>query len=100
MRQVVLLTSDRTRVAEFLADTLGDLVGADAATRDTVLAYVRELGNASRTARLYTHRNTVLRRLARADALLPRPLAENVMAVAAALEVLRWRGPAPERVGR
>jgi hypothetical protein len=34
----------------------------------------------------------VLRRLARADELLPRPLAENVLGVAAALEVLRWRG--------
>ena len=50
-------------------------------------------GNTSRTAeRLYTHRNTVLRRLARADELLPCPLAENVVSVAAALEVLRWRG--------
>lgn len=98
---VALLTSDSTRVAEFLTDTLGDLAGADADTRDTVLGYVRELGNASRTAqRLYTHRNTVLRRLARADALLPRPLAENAVAVAAALEVLRWRGPGPERPGR
>jgi DNA-binding PucR family transcriptional regulator len=60
-----------------------------------VLTYVRELGSTSRTAeRLYTHRNTVLRRLARADELLPRPLAENVVSVAAALEVLRWRGTA------
>jgi DNA-binding PucR family transcriptional regulator len=61
-----------------------------------VLTYVRELGSTSRTAqRLYTHRNTVLRRLARADELLPRPLAENAVAVAAALEVLRWRGESP-----
>jgi DNA-binding PucR family transcriptional regulator len=60
-----------------------------------VLTYVRELGNATRTAqRLYTHRNTVLRRLARADELLPRPLADDVLAVATALEVLRWRGAA------
>ncbi len=61
-----------------------------------MLTYVRELGSTSRTAqRLYTHRNTVLRRLARADELLPRPLAENAVAVAAALEVLRWRGESP-----
>ncbi|GAA4753598.1 PucR family transcriptional regulator [Modestobacter marinus] len=100
---VALLTSEPTRVEEFLTDTLGDLRGADAEVRDTVLGYVRELGNASRTAaRLFTHRNTVLRRLARADELLPRPLAEDPVAVAAALEVLRWRGPAPaaERVRR
>ncbi|WP_194290427.1 PucR family transcriptional regulator [Modestobacter roseus] len=90
---VALLTSDPVRVEEFLTDTLGGLAAADADTRDTVLAYVRELGNASRTAaRLFTHRNTVLRRLARADTLLPRPLAEDAVAVAAALEVLRWRG--------
>jgi len=100
---VALLTAEPTRVAEFLTDTLGDLQGADADTRDTVLGYVRELGNASRTAeRLYTHRNTVLRRLARADDLLPRPLADNVVAVAAALEVLRWHGgePRTDRVRR
>jgi DNA-binding PucR family transcriptional regulator len=92
---VALLTSQPTRVDEFLADTLGGLLGADPETQQTVLTYVRELGNATRTAqRLYTHRNTVLRRLARADELLPRPLADDVLAVAAALEVLRWRGRA------
>jgi hypothetical protein len=31
----------------------------------------------------------------RADELLPRPLADNAVAVAAALEVLRWRGESP-----
>jgi DNA-binding PucR family transcriptional regulator len=92
---VALLTSQPTRVEEFLTSTLGDLLGADPGTRETVLTYVRELGNATRTAqRLYTHRNTVLRRLARADELLPRPLSDDVLAVAAALEVLRWRGGA------
>ena len=90
---VALLTADPTRAGEFLTATLGDLLHADAATRDTVLTYVRELGSAARTAeRLYTHRNTVLRRLARAEELLPRPLAEDAVAVAAALDVLRWRG--------
>jgi DNA-binding PucR family transcriptional regulator len=93
---VALLTGDPAQADEFLADTLGALLGADADTRAAVLTYVRELGSTSRTAqRLYTHRNTVLRRLARADELLPRPLAENAVAVAAALEVLRWRGESP-----
>ena len=92
---VALLTGEPTLADEFLADTLGDLLHAEAETRHAVLTYVRELGSTSRTAeRLYTHRNTVLRRLARADELLPRPLAENVVSVAAALEVLRWRGNA------
>ncbi|WP_316767759.1 helix-turn-helix domain-containing protein [Streptomyces sasae] len=54
--------------------------------------YLSEQCSSTRTAeRLFTHRNTVLRRLARADDLLPRPLADNVTAVAAALEVARWR---------
>ena len=93
---VALLTGEPTLADDFLADTLGDLLHAEAETRHAVLTYVRELGSTSRTAeRLYTHRNTVLRRLARADELLPRPLAENVVSIAAALEVLRWRGTAP-----
>jgi DNA-binding PucR family transcriptional regulator len=90
---ISLLTAEPTEADEFLADTLGDLRHADAATQEAVLTYVRELGNTTRTAeRLFTHRNTVLRRLARADELLPRPLEENVVSIAAALEVLRWRG--------
>ncbi len=92
---VALLTAEPTQADEFLTDTLGELLHADADTQEAVLTYVRELGSTSRTAeRLYTHRNTVLRRLARADGLLPRPLAEDVVGVAAALEVLRWRGTA------
>ncbi|GAB3854398.1 PucR family transcriptional regulator [Dactylosporangium cerinum] len=91
---VALLTAEPTQADEFLADTLGDLLHADPATRFTVLTYVREQCSTTRTAeRLYTHRNTVLRRLARADELLPRPLEENVVSVGAALEVLRWRHP-------
>ncbi|MGW4566798.1 PucR family transcriptional regulator [Streptomyces sp. NPDC004561] len=88
-----LLTVDPTQADEFVSDTLGDLLHADAETRETVATYLREQCSTTRTAeRLYTHRNTVLRRLARADDLLPRPLADNVTAVAAALEVVRWRG--------
>ncbi|GIF09753.1 hypothetical protein Asi03nite_72910 [Actinoplanes siamensis] len=90
---VALLTAEPAQTDEFLADTLGALRHADAETRETVAVYVGEQCSTSRTAqRLFTHRNTVLRRLARADRLLPRPLAENVLGVAAALEVLRWRG--------
>ena len=90
---VALLTGDPTQADEFLATTLGDLARADAETQAAVLTYVHELGSTSRTAeRLFTHRNTVLRRLARADSLLPRPLTENAVNVAVALELLRWRG--------
>jgi DNA-binding PucR family transcriptional regulator len=90
---VGLISADPAQAEEFLADTLGPLLTAEAEVRDTLRTYVLEQFNTSRTAqRLFTHRNTVIRRLARADELLPRPLAENVVHVVAALELLRWRG--------
>ncbi|GGB18995.1 hypothetical protein GCM10011492_06090 [Flexivirga endophytica] len=89
---VALLTGDLTKADEFVADNLGALATADPELRDAVSAYVREQFNASRTAqRLYTHRNTVLRRLERADRLMPRPLVDNVTNVTAALEIVRLR---------
>ncbi|MGL6234471.1 MAG: PucR family transcriptional regulator [Segniliparus sp.] len=90
---VALVTSDPARADEFVQDTLGGLLAAEQDIRDTVSTYICEQCNTSRAAeRLYTHRNTVIRRLARADELLPRPLPHNIVAVAAALEVVRWRG--------
>jgi DNA-binding PucR family transcriptional regulator len=92
---VALLTREPEPAGHFVRRTLGELETAPAEITETVRVYLAAECNASRAAaRLYTHRNTLLRRLARADQLLPRPLAENVVNVAAALEVLRWRGPA------
>lgn len=88
-----LVTADTNRAAEFVHHTLGDLETADAELQDTVRVFVNEQCNASRAAaRLFTHRNTLFRRLTRADELLPRPLEECSVAVAVALDVLRWRG--------
>lgn len=93
---VALMTGDPTRADEFVRDTLGALLHADPETRRTLTTYLREQCNTSRTAeRLFTHRNTVIRRLDQAKALLPRPLATNPIAVAAALEVMHWRGTPP-----
>jgi DNA-binding PucR family transcriptional regulator len=90
---VALITADTDRAAEFVKHTLGDLESAGTELQVTVRTFVDEQCNASRAAaRLYTHRNTLLRRLARADELLPRPLAESSVNVAVALDVLRWRG--------
>ena len=90
---VALITSDTDRAAEFVTQTLGELESAGAELQETVRTFVAEQCNASRAAaRLFTHRNTLLRRLARADNLLPRPLAESSVSVAVALDVLRWRG--------
>ncbi|GAB2633986.1 PucR family transcriptional regulator [Streptomyces capparidis] len=95
---VSLITGDPQRADRFVKRTLGGLETAAPELRAAVLTFVREQCNASRAAaRLYTHRNTLLRRLAKAQQLLPRPLEENVIQVAAALEVLRWRGDGPGR---
>jgi DNA-binding PucR family transcriptional regulator len=89
---VALITADADRAAAFVSRVLGDLETAGTELQDTVRTFVDQQCNASRAAAtLYTHRNTLLRRLARADELLPRPLAESSVDVAVALEVVRWR---------
>ncbi|GJF12153.1 hypothetical protein NGTWS1803_21590 [Mycolicibacterium cyprinidarum] len=90
---VALITTDADRAAGFVKQVLGDFESAGPELQDTLRTFIDEQCNAScAAARLYIHRNTLLRRLARADELLPSPLAEGVVNVAAALEVLRWRG--------
>ncbi|MGA6207262.1 PucR family transcriptional regulator [Nocardia testacea] len=86
-----VITADPAAADDFVTDVLGGLATADLDTRAAVLTYIEQECNTSRTAQcLFTHRNTVVRRLARADDLLPRPLSENLVAVAAALTVLSW----------
>nr|AHX39387.1 hypothetical protein wt6.10c [Streptomyces sp. WT6] len=90
---VALATQDPEHADRFILRTLADLVTAPAEITEAVRVFLAEQCNASRAAaRLFTHRNTLLRRLARADELLPRPLATHPLNVAAALEILRWRG--------
>ena len=87
------MTNDAEGAERFVREILGDLAYAPREVRETVLAFVEERGSVNRVAaRQYSHRNTVLRRVARAEALLPRPLAENPVQVATALQVLRWTG--------
>jgi DNA-binding PucR family transcriptional regulator len=89
---VALVTADESRAAEFVTRTLGALETAAPALRETVRTYLRMQCNATRAAdALFTHRNTVLTRLGRAEQLLPRPLEDNSLAVAVALEVVHWR---------
>lgn len=89
---VALVTSGGPdRATGFVKHTLGEFASASAELQDTVRIFVESQCNASRAAdRLYTHRNTLLRRLARAEDLLPRPLGECSVNVAVALDVLRW----------
>jgi DNA-binding PucR family transcriptional regulator len=92
--QLVALTAgDEERASEFVTRTLGGLETAGPDLRETLRVYIREGFSASRAARvLYTHRNTVLNRLARAQELLPAPLERRGLQVGLALEIVHWLG--------
>lgn len=94
VRLVALATQDLEAADAFVHHTLGALATAGPDLQANLLVFLEEGCNAVRAAaRLRTHRNTLLRRLARAEELLPRPLEHHRVQVAAALEVLRWRRP-------
>ncbi len=88
---VTLALADEQRAREFVVRTLGTLADADPELRDTLCVYIGEQFSAARAARaLYTHRNTVLNRLQRAERLLPLPLAGHGLEVGVALEIAQW----------
>ena len=92
-----LAAQDEQRAAEFVAATLGPLADETPAAvrlRDTLRVYLDEAENAPRAAaRLHTHRNTVLQRVARATELLGHAPGERRLAVELALELRRWVRP-------
>lgn len=89
---VALVAADPESAQDFVRRTLGALESAGPEITEAVRVFIAAQCNASRAAaRLYSHRNTLLRRLARADQLLPRPLSENVLNIGVALEILRWQ---------
>ncbi len=66
-----LISQDVEQADEFVKTTLGDLATASPELRHAVLTYIQAQCNTTRAAgRLYTHRNTLLRQLDRADQLL------------------------------
>jgi len=95
---VTLAIADEQRAREFVARTLGTLADADRELRDTLCVYIGEQFSAARA--LYTHRNTVLNRLQRAERLLPLPLAGHGLEVGVALEIAQWLGTQPGSVTR
>ncbi|MGE5452974.1 MAG: PucR family transcriptional regulator [Acidobacteriota bacterium] len=96
VRLVALMSQDAEATQQFVAHTLGDLALAPQALRRALLTFLSSGCNATEAADLlHTHRNTLLRRLARAQELLPRPLAHNRIHVAAALEALNWTAQEP-----
>lgn len=92
VRLVALLTQDAEAGAQFVAHALGRLA-ADPGLARTLWVFLRNGSRATQAARqLHVHRNTLLRRLAQAQELLPRSLAHDLVHVAAALQVLHWDG--------
>ncbi|ORB85742.1 transcriptional regulator [Mycobacterium kansasii] len=90
---IALITQNREAAEEFIKNTLGNFESAGPELHKTVLTYINEQCSVGRTTKLlYTHRNTLLRRLERAEQLLPRPLEHSSVHVAVALEALQWRG--------
>lgn len=93
---IALIAQNPEATNDFIKNTLGDFESAGAELHKTVLTFVNEQCSIGRTTKvLYTHRNTLLRRLDRAQQLLPRPLDHSSVHVAVALEVLQWRGNPP-----
>ncbi|MDP7704876.1 CdaR family transcriptional regulator [Mycobacterium sp. TY815] len=83
------LTKDRVSAQRFVTKTLGPLAEADEALRQALLTYVQCGFNTTRAAaNLYAHRNTVERRVSRANELSVVKVEDNPTHVAAALLVL------------
>ncbi len=96
---VLLATASPDRADRFVSHTLGPLENGHSDIRAAVREYLRAECNVSRAAQaLFTHRNTLLRRIKRADELLPRPLAENALNISIALEIRHWRGSGHQAV--
>jgi DNA-binding PucR family transcriptional regulator len=91
-----LIGEDAELMTDFMRRTLGGLVAEDPATRrmrESVLAWLREGGNAPRAAlRLHTHKNTVLYRLQRAEEVLGHPLEQDRLALELALTLAERLG--------
>lgn len=83
------LTKDRVSARRFVVNTLGPLAEADVTLRQALLTYVQCGFNTTRAAaNLYAHRNTVERRVSRANELSVVKVEDNPTHVAAALLVL------------
>ncbi|MFI0738735.1 PucR family transcriptional regulator [Streptomyces sp. NPDC021100] len=83
------LTKDRAGARRFVINTLGPLAEADPALRQALLTYVQCGFNTTRAAtNLYAHRNTVERRVSRANEFSAVKVEDNPAHVAAALLLL------------
>ena len=91
VRLMAFLSKDAKSIQHYSEHVLGELAQAPAAVRQSLHAFLECGCNATEAAKkLHTHRNTLLRRLTKAEEMLPRPLEENRIQVAVALEALYW----------
>ncbi|MCE5289505.1 MAG: PucR family transcriptional regulator [Nocardiaceae bacterium] len=95
---LTILSGDIEGADAFVIATLGPLAAAPPDLRQSVRMFVQCQCNASRAATaLHVHRNTMLRHLERADQLLPRPLDDNSVNIAVALDIVEWRDATTRR---
>ncbi|NIF17705.1 helix-turn-helix domain-containing protein [Pantoea sp. Cy-639] len=94
VRMVSLMTQDARAARQFVASTLGRLATESKVLQHSLHAFLANGCNITQTAEvLGTHRNTLLRRLERAQDLLPVPFADHRIQIAAALELVIWSMP-------
>ncbi|MDQ1129530.1 CdaR family transcriptional regulator [Microbacterium sp. SORGH_AS_0888] len=88
---VLVMARDDARLREFIHAVLGPLALAPQELRDTLRTFIHQRYNASRTAELlFTHRNTVLQRVRRAQSRLPVSLERHGTNVGLALDAMHW----------
>jgi len=91
IRLAQIMSRDPEGTNGFILSTLGELNHGSTDLKASLLCYIECGCNANKAAQaLHTHRNTLVRRLARAEELLPKPLLDNLVQVAAALEMDKW----------
>lgn len=91
VRLLGLLVHDRKAAERFMTSMLGDVRKAPPAIRHALRIYLACGCNAADAAkRLNAHRNTLMRRLEKATALLPEPLEASRLNIALALELDAW----------
>ncbi|WP_218190055.1 MULTISPECIES: CdaR family transcriptional regulator [unclassified Pseudomonas] len=97
VRMVSLMTQDARASKQFVVNTLGRLATESTVLQRALHAFLANGCNITQTAEvLGTHRNTLLRRLERAQDLLPIEFADHRIQIAAALELLIWNTPLNE----
>lgn len=94
VRMVALMTQDARAARQFVLDTLGRLASEPVVLQRSLHAFLAHGCNITEAAEaLGTHRNTLLRRLERAQDLLPLPFDDHRIQIATALDLAIWNTP-------